>query len=74
MSLRYIKPQVPSQALLVFVGIACVGPGSLTSSDCSCLQGLWCDQCALRYRPTKAIQGHCADDTEASNLGKVFIS
>lgn len=33
MFLRYIKPQVPSQALLLFVGRACIGPGSLASSD-----------------------------------------
>lgn len=73
MSLGYIKTRVPRQALLIFVGIAHTGRGCLTSSKCLCLQGLWCDQRAYRYTPTKAIQCHCADHTAASDLGKMFI-
>lgn len=73
MFLEYILTEVPSQALLVFIGTTHTGQGSLTSSECLGLQGLWCDQCAYKYIPTKAIQCHCADHTAASDLGKMFI-
>lgn len=72
MSLGYIKTRVPSQASLIFVGTVHTGQGSLTSTECFCLQGLCCDQRAYRYTPTKAIQCHCADRTAASDLGKIF--
>lgn len=73
MSLGYIKTRVPSQALVIFVGTAHTGQGSMSSSECLCLQGLWCDQRAYRYAPTKEIRCHCADHAAASDLVKTFI-